>query len=599
MKFRSLMFRELKLSRKSVLLQFVLLLIMTAMTWLMLFSASTESPENMPMTINAVVLATALLSIMSLLLDEIFKSDINSGWLNYSYALPISPIQRAAVHFIRKFSVCFLSILLSLCNAEAISIFWNMGLSVNYVVWHIIVLIAGLIFSLTNDIFILQARSSADMKKMQTASGLVNVIIMVVSIVIIWKTSGINFEQISNGEGAIALPEFTAGALALAVPLLMLLVLVDFFAIYLNLKSAYFHALKSVNNNENNVSKAVILQKTDGATGLLFKELKQNKLIIILAAVTPILLTVFPVFFTIFGVLAGNTEIDEVFEVLTNDIIRLLMWLIGLFVVSGLMSEVFKGDDKKLWAYFIVSTPQGVKGFIYRKYVIMLLLSIIYMASGTFAETMLATVTYFGTGEEITFNMLTMYAAGVFMLMLIGAFDIPLTVRFGSKKGIITVIATAPLMAINTIGEEFGWRGYMNQKLELLFGTTGTVIIGGIIWGLWHAELTVAGHNFGTDYPGYPYMGIIYMCISCTFLGIILMWLTKKTNSIYPTAIMHAMNNYGGATTMQFFLSGIPEGYEVNVPEIMLLDIPMNVAAIVVFVILIRDSKKANKPALS
>lgn len=435
MKFRSLMFRELKLSRKSVLLQFVLLLIMTAMTWLMLFSASTESPENMPMTINAVVLATALLSIMSLLLDEIFKSDINSGWLNYSYALPISPIQRAAVHFLRKFSVCFLSILLSLCNAEAISIFWNMGLSMNYVVWHIIVLIAGLIFSLTNDIFILQARSSADMKKMQTASGLVNVIIMVVSIVIIWKTSGINFEQISSGEGTITLPEFTAEAFAWALPLLLLIMLIDFIFIYTNLKSAYSRRLNSVKDNESNISDSVIVQKTDGATGMLYKELKQNKLVIIFAAVTPILLTVFPVFFTIFGVLAGNTEIDEVFEVLTNDIIRLLMWLIGLFVVSGLMSEVFKGDDKKLWAYFIVSTPQGVKGFIYRKYVIMLLLSIIYMASGTFAETMLATVTYFGTGEEITFNLLTMYAAGVFMLMLIGAFDIPFTVRFGSKKG--------------------------------------------------------------------------------------------------------------------------------------------------------------------
>lgn len=192
---------------------------------------------------------------------------------------------------------------------------------------------------------------------------------------------------------------------------------------------------------------------------------------------------------------------------------------------------------------------------------------------------------------------------GIFATMTIGSgdwSDFGKNIDFTQTLAtILTVIATAPLMAINTIGEEFGWRGYMNQKLEPLLGTTGTVIIGGIIWGLWHAELTVAGHNFGTNYPGYPYMGIICMCVSCTFLGIILMWLTKKTNSIYPAAIMHAMNNFGGTTTMQLFLSGIPEGYEASVPEIMLLDIPMNVAAIVVFVLLIRDSRKANKPALS
>lgn len=105
------------------------------------------------------------------------------------------------------------------------------------------------------------------------------------------------------------------------------------------------------------------------------------------------------------------------------------------------------------------------------------------------------------------------------------------------------MFATAPLMAFNTFGEEFGWRGYMNQKMEPLLGTTGTVIVGGIIWGLWHAPLTAAGHNFGTDYPGYPYVGMLCMCVSCTFMGIILMWLTKMTNSIYPAAIFHAMNN--------------------------------------------------------
>ena len=158
-------------------------------------------------------------------------------------------------------------------------------------------------------------------------------------------------------------------------------------------------------------------------------------------------------------------------------------------------------------------------------------------------------------------------------------------------SGILTILASAPLLAFNTFGEEFGWRGYMNQKMEPLLGTTGTVIAGGIIWGLWHAELTVAGHNFGTEYAGYPYLGIICMCVYCTFTGIFLMWLTKKTNSIYPAAIFHAMNNFGGTVTSSLFMSGIPEDYSLTIPQKMILDIPLYAAALIIFVLLFRDSK--------
>ncbi|MDE7229484.1 MAG: CPBP family intramembrane metalloprotease [Oscillospiraceae bacterium] len=163
-------------------------------------------------------------------------------------------------------------------------------------------------------------------------------------------------------------------------------------------------------------------------------------------------------------------------------------------------------------------------------------------------------------------------------------------------SGVLTILATAPLMAFNTFGEEFGWRGYMNQKLEPLVGTAGTVIVGGIIWGLWHAELTVEGHNFGTDYPGYPYLGILCMCVHCTFMGIILMWLTKKTNSIYPAAIFHAVNNFGGAVTSSLFMSGIPEDYSPTISEQLMLDIPLYTAALVILVLMLRDNK--NKTAV-
>lgn len=113
---------------------------------------------------------------------------------------------------------------------------------------------------------------------------------------------------------------------------------------------------------------------------------------------------------------------------------------------------------------------------------------------------------------------------------------------------IIYLLTLSALCSLPALGEEFGWRGYLTPKLEQLTNTLPALLISGIIWGLWHAPLTVIGHNFGTDYKFYPYMGIVLMCIFCTFIGSFLTYLTKKTGSVYPAALAHAANNNTVAT---------------------------------------------------
>ena len=92
-------------------------------------------------------------------------------------------------------------------------------------------------------------------------------------------------------------------------------------------------------------------------------------------------------------------------------------------------------------------------------------------------------------------------------------------------------------------GEEGGWRGYMMPKLMKLMPKGSALIVGGIIWGLWHAPLTLIGHNFGTEYPGYPWLGIVFMCMNCILLGIVLTFVTEKTGSVWPAVFIHGINN--------------------------------------------------------
>ena len=96
---------------------------------------------------------------------------------------------------------------------------------------------------------------------------------------------------------------------------------------------------------------------------------------------------------------------------------------------------------------------------------------------------------------------------------------------------------------VPSLGEEWGWRGYMMPRLLKKMKPVPALLLGGVIWGLWHAPLTIMGHNYGLGYPGYPWMGIAAMCVFCVALGTLLTWLTVKTGSVIPAAIAHGAVN--------------------------------------------------------
>lgn len=195
-----------------------------------------------------------------------------------------------------------------------------------------------------------------------------------------------------------------------------------------------------------------------------------------------------------------------------------------------------------------------------------------------------------------------MALGSVLLTTVYGKWDFSQLSALGSPKMLAGIVlfglGSAPLMAFNTFGEEFGWRGYMNDKLKPLCGTAGTVVIGGVIWGLWHAPLTVAGHNFGTEYRGYPYTGFLYMAVLCTVIGVLLMYVTEKTGSIYPAAIMHASLNFGAPYVQLLVTQGLPESFsQPGIPKERLLEnVPMVLCA-AVFMVLLLMMKRSQKNA--
>jgi len=102
-----------------------------------------------------------------------------------------------------------------------------------------------------------------------------------------------------------------------------------------------------------------------------------------------------------------------------------------------------------------------------------------------------------------------------------------------------------------TFGEEWGWRGYLLPKL-LPLGQWRALIIGGVIWGLWHAPVIALGYN----YPLHPRLGVLLMICFCVLLSIILGWTRLATGSIWPAVIGHASLNAWAGTPHLFLKKG-------------------------------------------
>lgn len=111
---------------------------------------------------------------------------------------------------------------------------------------------------------------------------------------------------------------------------------------------------------------------------------------------------------------------------------------------------------------------------------------------------------------------------------------------------ISAIIAGCTVNAVLAFGEEYGWRNYMLSALRGQKFWTAALFIG-FVWGIWHAPLVLAGHN----YPQHPVAGVAMMVVFCILAGIIEMYFTLKTKSVFIAAVIHGtINALAGMVTM-------------------------------------------------
>jgi membrane protease YdiL (CAAX protease family) len=137
------------------------------------------------------------------------------------------------------------------------------------------------------------------------------------------------------------------------------------------------------------------------------------------------------------------------------------------------------------------------------------------------------------------------------------------------------------------LGEEVGWRGYLLPQFLKFMSVPKAVLSSGVLWGIMHAPLIYFGLNYGSEYWGAPYSGIILMTLFCVGVGVWMSYTMLKTNNcMYAAIILGAVNVAAdmqiiSLTTGNPLLGPSPTGI-----------IGMSVILVVAVVLLIRFTKE-------
>jgi hypothetical protein len=130
-----------------------------------------------------------------------------------------------------------------------------------------------------------------------------------------------------------------------------------------------------------------------------------------------------------------------------------------------------------------------------------------------------------------------------------------------------------PLIIIGPLSEEFGWRGYLLDRLQSRLGALTSALIVGCVWGLWHLPLFfIPGTS--QNVLAIPFVGFL---VEVTAISVLMTLFQNRTGGSLVTAVyFHWVYTYAAQVTA----TGVTRSATYNWMEYL----PYVVAAVVVIV---------------
>jgi uncharacterized protein len=115
-----------------------------------------------------------------------------------------------------------------------------------------------------------------------------------------------------------------------------------------------------------------------------------------------------------------------------------------------------------------------------------------------------------------------------------------------------TMFITMLINGVASMGEEFGWRAYLLQKLMVMFAETDgsavdpkanpntgarrAALLVGLVWGIWHFPLFFLGSALTLPFV------LIYVVYTCS-ASVLLSWVALRSGSVWPASLAHGLLN--------------------------------------------------------
>jgi hypothetical protein len=153
-----------------------------------------------------------------------------------------------------------------------------------------------------------------------------------------------------------------------------------------------------------------------------------------------------------------------------------------------------------------------------------------------------------GARRPWPYYLVAFAAPTIFLASVVLVDDITGLGRFVPSNALIfafpTVLIVGGALGLPlTIGEEYGWRGYLLPRL-LPLGEVAATLMVAVLWAMWHIPILLIGLN----YPNQPLWAVLpVFTVMIVLTAFPFTWLyVGSRRSVLVVAVMHSVLNAGG-----------------------------------------------------
>ena len=108
-----------------------------------------------------------------------------------------------------------------------------------------------------------------------------------------------------------------------------------------------------------------------------------------------------------------------------------------------------------------------------------------------------------------------------------------------------------PLLCVFTLGEEFGWRSFLQTRLTARVGARSAILWTALIWGYWHLGFYTLDLEAGSGLK--VWLGVFFIApLSLAGVGVVFGWLYHRTGSLWVIVLAHAGLNKWTAVPLRY-----------------------------------------------